>query len=95
MSVRVGDEEKRDSLLESQPPVVLPPHQQTATEVHEHKPEIAGWTELGSLVGADQESDHQSDFQPLTEARQSAEVVETVEKPERNADKREAVQPPR
>ena len=92
-AVCINDEHERNQLLEKEPRIPLNPHQPPAGDVHEDIPEITTSSLFRKQVGSDEESQHESDFQPLIDGGDTTEVVEAVTKSERDTDEREVVEP--
>lgn len=92
-AICVNDKYERDQLLEKKPWITLNPHQPSASDVHEDVPEIAAGSFLREQVSPNEESQHESDLQPLVNGGDTTEVVEAVAEAERNTDEREVVEP--
>ena len=92
-AVRINDEHERDQLLEEEPRIALNPHQPPAGDVHENVPEITAGSFFRKQIGPDEESRHESNFQPLVDGSDTTEVVEAVAEAERDTDESEMVEP--
>jgi len=94
-AVRIDDEHERYQLLEKEPRIPLNPHQPPAGDMHEDIPEITTCSFLREQIGPDEESQHESDFQPLVDGSDTTKIVEAVAEPKRDANERKAVKPER
>ncbi|MDO8591300.1 MAG: hypothetical protein Q7R65_05015 [bacterium] len=92
-AIRINDEHERDQLLKKEPRIPLNPHQPPAGDVHEDIPEITTSSLFRKQVGPDEESQHESDFQPLIDGSDTTEIVEAVAESERDTDECEVVKP--
>ena len=74
-AIRINDEHERDQLLEEEPRIALNPHQPPAGDVHENVPEITAGSFFRKQIGPDEESRHESNFQPLVDGSDTTEVA--------------------